>query len=267
MNLSPIRTTIKLLCGGEYGIFLREAGFRLYKRIHDPVFFLVAYGCRRCPGPAISVQTSHPVAYESPDHLVPWGTKVDNSTNRRFVLSLNRRVRQSFPDATPALLDLGCSGGQLVADFLRLGWVAVGVEGSDYSLKHRRANWAHLAGRNLFTCDLTKPYRILAETTPLRFHLVTAWEVLEHIKTEDLPHLFSHLLDHMAVGGYFMASTSSCDDIQNGVQLHQTRWSNAEWKRWIAENIPALEPVDLGLTLYQHVRINEAAFLYYRKRA
>ena len=33
----------------------------------------------------ISLKTDYPVAYDSPDHLYPWGTKNDNSTDIGFI--------------------------------------------------------------------------------------------------------------------------------------------------------------------------------------
>lgn len=70
----------------------------------------------------------------------------------------------------------------------------------------------------------------------------------------------------MARGGYFVASTTSAPDIHNGVDLHQTKWTNDEWTQWLAKSFSALEPVDLGLRFYQFVRHNsEGSFLTLRK--
>jgi hypothetical protein len=33
----------------------------------------------------LKLQTEFPIAYESPDHLMPWGTMRDNSTNPAFI--------------------------------------------------------------------------------------------------------------------------------------------------------------------------------------
>ncbi len=73
----------------------------------------------------IVVHTSKPIALDSPDHLVPLGTRQDNSVNRAF----NRKLRTLIPQ--PRVLDLGCAGGGMVASFLDEGDFAVGVEGSD----------------------------------------------------------------------------------------------------------------------------------------
>jgi cyclopropane fatty-acyl-phospholipid synthase-like methyltransferase len=155
----------------------------------------------------------------------------------------------------------------LVKDFLDMNWVAAGLEGSDYSLKRKRANWATLAGTNLFTCDITKPYQMLQDGQPAQFHLITAWEVLEHIATPDLPSLFHWISRHLREGGLFIASTTGTPDVVNGVELHQTKMSNSEWKQYVRSNFADFREADLGLKIYQYVRYNFLApsFLVYRK--
>jgi len=215
----------------------------------------------------VSLETQHPVAYESPDHQAPWGTKYDNNTNRKFVLHMAGLISQAKPNENHASLDLGCSGGQLVKDFRDLGWLAVGLEGSDYSQKHQRANWPALGGRNLFTCDSSKPFRLLAEGKQIGFDLITAWEVVEHLRTEDLPTLFTNIDSHLKPGGYFVASTTSSPDVHEGVDLHQSKFSNKEWRERIAKMCPSWHFTDLGLKYYQYVRFNfyERSFLAYQK--
>ena len=57
------------------------------------------------------VRTEREVAYESPDHLTPWGTKQNNSTNGRF----NDKLYKLYPKQEQLkVLDMGCSGGGLV---------------------------------------------------------------------------------------------------------------------------------------------------------
>ena len=178
------------------------------------------------------------------------------------------RIQSENPGGNWGALDIGCSGGQLVRDFRDLGWLAVGLEGSDFSLKHRRANWSDLAGKNLFTCDAAKPFTLTANGQPARFNLITMWEVLEHIPTPELPQLFANIISHLAPGGYFIASTTSEPDIHDGVDLHQTKWTNQEWRQWLTKTYPEMLPVNLGLKFYQYVRHNEEqSFLVFRKQA
>jgi hypothetical protein len=91
------------------------------------------------------------VAFESPDHIAPKDTAVNNSTNKKFILHMDAKLHRAFGHATLRMIDLGCAGGQTVADFIALRWQGVELEGSDFSLKLRRANWQRLANTNLFT--------------------------------------------------------------------------------------------------------------------
>jgi SAM-dependent methyltransferase len=267
-----LRLTLQLMRRGEWGRIGRALHARLYLGLHWALFFFKAPWLRAQAPPLpvcqVEVVTAHPVAVTSPDHLAPFGAKYNNSTNRKFVTLMNARLRRQFPQAAPAMLDLGCAGGQLVADFARLRWLAVGLECSDYSLRQRRANWAALAGKNLFTGDISKPFRVRRDGQDLKFHLITAWDVLEHLRPDDLDTLFGNIRAHLAEGGYFIATTNSSSCIVDGIELHQTRMSNAQWRVFIAERYPDLEPADLGLKPCQYVRFDfgEPSFLVYRKK-
>lgn len=270
MRIPGVTWAWELVRAGKTRFLLADAWMRFYKVVQEWVFFVRFRALGRLPelkDHQIRLETKHPVAFESPDHKIPWGTSRDNSTNKKFVTIMRERIVREHPISTLGALDLGCSGGQLVADFRSLGWLAVGLEGSDFSLKHKRANWPALAGKNLFTCDVTKPFRITAGGKPAKFHLITMWEVLEHISQKDLPQLFDNILMHLEGGGYFIASTTSEPDIHDGVDLHQTKWTNPQWKQWVAEKYSTLIPVDLGLKSYQFVRHNEEkSFLLYRRK-
>ena len=269
-----ILRAIRFLLRGEFRRVWNEVHVRIYRPVWECLFVFVRPGRvsgRVEPSGTFRVDTNYRVAFESPDHLAPKGTAVNNSTNKKFVLHMDERIRRELNAGKNALnfMDLGCSGGQLVADFMKMKWRGVGLEGSDYSLKFRRANWATLANRNLFTCDITKPYQVMLDEAPAQFHLITAWEVMEHIATPDLDTVFTQIRKHLAPGGYFIASTTETSDIHEGLELHQTQWTNPQWRDYVAKNHPDLEFVDVGLKIYQFVRYNflHPSFLLYRKRA
>lgn len=164
-----------------------------------------------------AIETKFPIAYESPDHIVPWGTANDNSKS----LTFNRLLLDLVPLDRLSVLDLGCSGGGFVKTVLEMGAPAIGIEGSDYSKKHARAEWPVIPD-NLFTADVTKDFQVMTNGQPARFSVVTAWEVIEHIREQDLPGLWANIKKHMAPGGIFIGSISTVDDIIDGVNLHQT---------------------------------------------
>lgn len=165
----------------------------------------------------IRVETSKPVAFDSPDHLMPWGTARDNSQNLRF----NRRLSKWLGRRDLKVLDLGCSGGGFIKSILDQGGLGVGIEGSDFSEKNRRAEWATIPN-HLFTADITETFTVYKGDEVLKFDVVTAWEVLEHITEEKLAVVLANVSRHLANGGIFLGSVSPNEEIIEGVTLHQT---------------------------------------------
>jgi len=170
------------------------------------------------------------VAFDSPDHLCPWGTMRDNSVNPLF----NRKLCQLYKDIPGSLrvLDLGCSGGGFVKSCIDDGMFAIGLEGSDFSKRNRRAEWRSIP-ESLFTCDVSHSFQLLEddEKTPsaLTFNVITMWEVIEHIAEEDLSQLVKNVSSHLASGGIWVMSVSPNEEILNGMRLHQTVHPKAWW--------------------------------------
>lgn len=179
----------------------------------------------------ICIETEKPIAYDSPDHIQPHGTADNNTTKAIF----NRKLYRLIPAGEVRLLDLGCSGGGLVKSILDDGGFAVGIEGSDYSLRHKRAEWATIPG-NLFTADATVPFQLSradedGARTPLTFNVFTAWEFFEHITEAGVPGVVENILRHLAPHGIVMASIATFPDVVNGVVLHQTLHMKPWWVR------------------------------------
>lgn len=187
---------------------------------------------------AVRVETAHPVAVDSPDHLNPWGTARDNSRNPRFNAKLYRLF--AHLERPLRVLDLGCSGGGFIRDCLNDGCLAVGIEGSDYSLRMHRAEWAVIGNRFLFTADITKPFAVHVRADgaeqPLLFDVITSWDVLEHIAAADLPAVCANLLRHLAPGGICVFSISHSSDVIRGVELHQTIQPREWWLEMFAKS-------------------------------
>src|SRR5580698_6276479 len=154
------------------------------------------------PALKLILKAEREVAFDSPDHLMPWGTRLNNSTNLRFLT----KICNLFPlEVVPKILDMGCAGGLFVKDCLDAGCLAMGVEGSDYSRRFRRAEWRSIP-EFLFTCDITRDFQIESErpgkpAEPVQFDVVTSWEVMEHIAETDLPRLFANVKRHLAPAG------------------------------------------------------------------
>lgn len=177
--------------------------------------------------PGVTVETENPVAVHSDDHKFPRGTANDDTRYPRFCLAAETVLGSNIN-----FLDLGCSGGGLVFDFLKRGHFAIGLEGSDFSYLNRRANWS-LIPKHLFTCDITKEYKIKFSDSNeiVLFDLISAWEVLEHIQERDLEPFFANVRRHLKPGGYFTASVATFEDKDpvSGAIWHVTLQSKSWW--------------------------------------
>lgn len=177
----------------------------------------------------IVLDCARPVAEDSLDHLHPFGTVRDSSVNSRF----NGKLYELLPQRPLKILDLGCAGGGFVEECLKDGHFAVGLEGSDINSRTRRAAWGRIP-ENLFTCDVTAPFRVrvMGDEERIRFDVITAWELLEHISKPNLEGLFENIRRNLAAGGFFIASASSAHSFHEEHDLHLTR-ETKEW--WVAK--------------------------------
>lgn len=179
----------------------------------------------------IKIKTKHPIAVKSADHIYPEGTKNDNFRWRPFNEKLYKLLKDETGGNQFYLMDWGCSGGQYIVDCHNDGHIAVGLEGSDYSVRHQRANWPEYHNKVLFTCDLTKPLDIFYDDLDLsdRFNAVTAWEFMEHISEADLPQLFDNLKKFLPIGGLFICSIGMFPCGPHHVTIKDKEW----WKERI----------------------------------
>lgn len=115
--------------------------------------------------------------------------------------------------------------GGFVKDCIDDGCLAIGLEGSDFSKKHRRAEWATIP-EFLFTCDITSNFEIYLETGTekklIQFDVVTSWELIEHIAENDIPKVTKNVERHLSPSGLWIMSVSPNEEIIGGVRLHQT---------------------------------------------
>ena len=194
----------------------------------------------------LTVHTQWPVATHSVDHTHPRGTKNDNSTNLEFVRRLYG-VMHNLCGCVPNVLDLGCSGGGFVESIrsLHVGALAVGIEGSDYSKKEGRAEWARFSDVRLFTADIGKPFLVMWEGPRhdldqfqhrlVSFNVVTMWEVLEHLDVGELETLVLNVHTHLRSGGLFIVSVNTGSDRWEGREYHVTIRESLWWRRFFEE--------------------------------
>jgi 2-polyprenyl-3-methyl-5-hydroxy-6-metoxy-1,4-benzoquinol methylase len=174
------------------------------RQLWKSVYFMQYKEC-----PPFQVVTQRPVAVDSDDHKWPRGTLYDNSRNPKFNLKLYSLLNYK-QDLT--LLDLGCAGGGLVKSILEDGYTAVGLEGSDISMKLRSGEW-DTCPYHLFTCDIASPFKIVdSNSQSVKFDVVTSWEVLEHIPESKVNQLITNISNHLSTGGYFIGSVDMIPD-------------------------------------------------------
>jgi hypothetical protein len=184
----------------------------------------------------VIVKTDHPVAVTSVDHIHPLGTKQDNYRS----LAFTEKLFELYVGQPLAVMDLGCAGGGFVKDINDAGHLGVGLEGSDYSIRRNRAEWATIPDR-LFTCDCTKPFTVYfkdaEEPVPISMDVVTAWEFLEHIKADDLAAVFRNVADHLNPDtGLFIASVNLHGCVIDGHQYHTTVRPEWWWRDEFRKN-------------------------------
>ena len=157
---------------------------------------------------------------------------MDNTINLEF----NKRIYVLYPGKTISILDLGCAGGGMVKTFADDGHVAIGLDGSDYNIKHKRAAWATNPD-NLFTCDCSQPFILhTGDNKPHQFDIITAWEFLEHIYEYRLPTLMMNINNHLKPDGLFIGSTTFSDPSAHGVRHHVTR-RHLDWWTEVFERV------------------------------
>ena len=205
---------------GSQNKYCEDEFLKLHRHLdfsYSDIFVLLDKNIKNTSG-AIELDTKYPVAYESNDYLVPHGTVRDDTRYPRFIHDCEMYFKER---EKLAFVDLGCSSGGIVLDALLRGHEAVGLEGSDESFKQQRAQW-RIIPKNLFTCDITKPFTLKKDGKLKEFDVISAWEVLEHIKEEDLPVLLENIKKHLNTGGIFIGSIANWDDIdeETGVNWH-----------------------------------------------
>ena len=219
---------------------------------YSDIFVLLDKNIENTSG-AIKLETEYPVAYESNDHIVPHGTIRDDTRYPRFIHACEMYFKNMDK---LAFADLGCSSGGIVLDALLRGHEAVGLEGSDESFKQQRAHW-RVIPNNLFTCDVTKPFTLKKDGIRKEFDVISAWEMLEHIRESDLDALLKNIKDHLKLGGIFVGSIANWDDIDEKtgvnwhVNLHPYEWWSEKFKTFGFEIITEkFSPYDMSRGTY-----------------
>lgn len=172
----------------------------------------------------ITLKTNKPIAIDSPDHLNPAGCSNDNNSNLTYI----QQIKNYFNKPILNVLDLGCAGGQIVADHISLGDVAVGLEGSSHALNGSGiSNWKKYYNKNLFLCDITEPFECIdLDKKLIKFDVIQMWDVLEHIPEQKLPQLLTNIFNHLKDDGIFLGAISQqYDPIRHISVFSKEKWT------------------------------------------
>ena len=181
---------------------------------------------------AIHLETQHPLAVSSNDHLEPDSTQEGIARPTSFVVHCTDIVGRDS-----AWLDIGCGAAGLVYEAAMQGVLAFGIDGSDHCRRHGIGYWPLLPA-SLKTCDVTEPFafRSAGGVEQVRFDLVSAWEVLEHIDEARINALLTNVRANLADGGYFIGSVSLLEYASpSGLPYHVTLKPKAWWAERFAQ--------------------------------
>lgn len=204
------------------------------------------------------MQTDYPVAFDSNDHLHPWGAANDNTSCPAFLAACERIIKKR----PIHYLDLGCAGGQLVREFIDADHIAVGVDGATAAM---RENWRENP-HNYFGADISRPFRLSLATDFFWFDVITAWEVPEHIPEERVPQFAANIREHLhPAHGMFVASISTRPDVVDGHQYHVTVQPEEWWRKIFMQN--GLVPVLSSFRKDEYARTDPMSFHIVCRRA
>jgi len=195
----------------------------------------------------ISIKTEYPLADYSNDFIYPEGVYFDNRVNHKFVAQIEHLFRRPIK-----FLDIGCAGGNLALEFHRRGHLAAGVDGSDQCLNPKpeivqqrgflpagHENWQKHYNEVLFTCDLSKPYQIQENGKPLKFDVISTWDVLEHIHPDSVDLALQMVANHLEEGGIFLGNVALFSSLGHGntpeIEYHQSVFPREWWAEKISK--------------------------------
>lgn len=154
----------------------------------------------------------------------------DFHTNKVFI----NKIYSWFNKTPLNILDIGCGGAALVEDFVKDGHNGIGLDANYNYRDHNVSAWGRIPD-NLFVCDVGQKFHI-CETTNythlVMFDLVTSWELLEHIRPDDINAVMENIRRHTRVGAYFAGSASEDSDYKVHRLIRGMDWWTAKFSEF-----------------------------------
>lgn len=178
---------------------------------------------------------------DSLDYTQPIGAKNDNRTSMKYVIA----IEEYFNNRTPlTTIEFGCAGCLIVKTLADRGHNSYGIEGTPHPLQ--RPQWKEFHNERLFTCDLSKPFRLIDDDgNDMKFDVISHWEFLEHLPVASQEYFHAKLYTHLKEDGIILAGISpwgpstSRDRFEQGdprktagnqVHHHQSCFHRDEWE-------------------------------------
>lgn len=188
------------------------------------------------------VITNFPLAEWSPDYYKPNGAHYDNNSSPELLIEFEALYPQF------KLLDLGCAGGQFVIDAVNRGHYAIGLDGCDHPLNEMTAagyaNWTTYHEKILFNVDIVEKFEIFHHDQPVKFDIITMWEVIEHLRPHHLEKLFINIHKHLKDDGIFVLTVNILSHQKDGEEYHQTICPRLIWEKYILDKFFHVFPYD-----------------------
>jgi 2-polyprenyl-3-methyl-5-hydroxy-6-metoxy-1,4-benzoquinol methylase len=217
----------------------------------------------------MKIITEHEFCVDSPDYYEPIGAIYDDNTNINYI----EDIEKYFGGKKISTLELGCAGGKLVSDLIERGHDSYGLEGTPHPLNKGRYAWANYYNKNLFNCDLSKPFELLDEKNEIKkFDLISHWEFLEHIPTESLDLLLCNIYKHLKDDGIVLCgispwgptSTTRPDlkEMLKDIAHHQSCFTKEEWiEKYFSKYFDSYEyPLNNKLRIDWNYELNYGSF-------
>ena len=159
------------------------------------------------------------------------GIKIRSFKDKLVNLNFIKDVEEMFLKkglSSLNMMDLGCSSGFLVREFLNRGHLAIGLEDQnrldDYSI------WSDLFSKNLFHCDIRDDFSVLLGNSGNLFScdLITSWLVADSVQPHKLPLFFENIRKHLKVGGVFIGNISLAEKFPQNETLQD--WEHRKLK-------------------------------------
>jgi len=112
---------------------------------------------------------------------------------------------------SPTFIDLGCAEGGYIKEVIDDGYFGIGVDGFPAFKNRGIEGWGKYPD-HFFQLNFAKPMVVESEGIPLKFDVVTAWEVAEHLFEDEIDTFIKNLANLVKDEGMVLLTVSARAD-------------------------------------------------------